>query len=102
MARVTINCKSYRVRHEAEHLVLEIDEAEPANLVPQLMSKAEVASRLSISIRKVEEFARSGDLPIVRIGGAVRFKETEVIRFQTANQGPKARVIALPPRKFAA
>lgn len=66
------------------------------------MSKVEVASRLSISIRKVEEFARSGDLPIVRIGGAVRFKEADVLRLQTENQGPKARVIALPPRKQAA
>lgn len=95
MARLTISCKSFQVRYESEHLVLEIEEAKPTNVVSQLMSKAEVANRLSISIRKVEEFARAGELPIVRIGGAVRFKETDVLRLQTANQGPKPRLVAL-------
>jgi excisionase family DNA binding protein len=101
MARLTISCKSFQVRHESEHLVLEIEEAKPANVVSQLMSKVEVASRLSISVRKVEEFARSGDLPIVRIGGAVRFRETDVLSLQNKNLGPKARVIELKRKKAA-
>lgn len=92
---MTVTCKSCRVRHEAEYVVVEMEDAAPANMVPQLMSKAEVASRLSISISKVERLAQSGELPIVRIGGAVRFKETDVLRLQTENQGPKPRLIAL-------
>ncbi|MCX6900567.1 MAG: helix-turn-helix domain-containing protein [Verrucomicrobia bacterium] len=59
---------------------MEIDEPEPDNLVPQLMSKLEVASRLSISPRKIEALASSGRLPVVRIDSCVRFREEDVLR----------------------
>ena len=95
MLRLTINCKSYQVRHEPEHLVLEIEEAEPANVVPQLMSKAEVASRLRISKRKVETLATSRRLPVVRVDSCVRFREEDVLHFLEDNQGPTLTVIPL-------
>ena len=95
---LTLSCKSFRVRHDVESVVLEIDGAAPANLVPQLMSRAAVAARLQISVRKVAEMAQSGRLPSVRIDGSVRFKEVDVLHLLTENQGLKARLLALPTR----
>ena len=89
-----ITCKSYRVRHQAEHLLLEVDEPEPANVVPQLMSKLEVASRLSISPRKIEALASSGRLPVVRIDSCVRFREEDVLSL-LKDQEPQLTVIPL-------
>ena len=59
---------------------------------------ADVASRLQISIRKVAEIAQSGRLPVVRVDGAVRFREEDVLRLLTENQEPRPRVLALAPR----
>ncbi|HVM61034.1 MAG TPA: helix-turn-helix domain-containing protein [Verrucomicrobiae bacterium] len=95
---ITLTCKSYRARVDGEKVVLEIDQAQPMNFVPQLMSKADVASRLQVSIRKVAEIAQSGRLPVVRVDGAVRFREEDVLRLLTENQGPKPRLLALPTR----
>ena len=81
---------------DGENVVLEIDDAQPMNSVPQLMSKADVASRLHISIRKVAQIAQSGRLPLVRVDGAVRFREEDVLRLLTENQEPKPRLLALP------
>lgn len=90
-----ITCKSYRVRHQAEHLLLEIDEPKPASLVSQLMSKSEVASRLRISERKVETLAASQRLPVVRVDSCVRFREEDVLQFLEGSQGPALTVIPL-------
>jgi excisionase family DNA binding protein len=95
---ITLTCKSYRARVDGESVVLEIDDAQPTNFVPQLMSKADVASRLHVSVRKVAEIAQSGRLPVVRVDGAVRFREEDVLRLLTENQGPKPRLLALPTR----
>jgi len=95
---ITLTCKSYRARVDGENVVLEIDDAQPTNFVPQLMSKADVASRLHVSIRKVAEIAQSGRLPVVRVDGAVRFREEDVLRLLTENQEPKPRLLALPSR----
>jgi hypothetical protein len=35
------------------------------------------------------------DLPVVRVDGAVRFKEEDVLRLLTENQGPKPRLLSL-------
>lgn len=94
-AMMKITCKSFRVRHYAEQLVLEIDEAEPSNLVPQLMSKQDVATRLSISERKVETLGASGRLPVVRVDSCVRFREEDVLLFLKENQTPTLTVIPL-------
>ncbi len=99
---ITLTCKSYRARVEGESVVLEIDEAQPTNFVPQLMSTADVASRLHISIRKVAQIARSGRLPVVRVDGAVRFREQDVLRLLTEHQEPMARLLALPVRAKSA
>jgi hypothetical protein len=95
---ITLTCKSYRARADGESVVLEIDDAQPMNFVPQLMSKADVASRLHISIRKVAEIAQSGRLAVVRVDGAVRFREEDVLRLLTERQEPRPRLLALPPR----
>lgn len=95
---ITLTCKSYRARVDGEHVVLEIDDAQPISVVPQLISKTDVAGRLQISIRKVEGLARSGRLPMFRIDGSVRFKEEDVLRLLTENVGPKPRLFALPSR----
>lgn len=93
---ITLTCKSYRARTEGEGIVLDIDDAQPKSLVPQLMSRTDVASRLHISVRKVAEIAQSGRLPILCVDGAVRFKEEDVLRLLTENQGPKPRLLSLP------
>lgn len=95
---IAVSCKSYRARVDGENVILEIDDAQPANFVPQLMSKTDVASRLHISIRKVAEIAQAGRLPVVRVDGAVRFKEEDVLRLLAENQEPKPRLLALPTR----
>src|ERR1700686_4402177 len=95
---ITLTCKSYRARVDGENVVLEINDAQPINFVPQLLSKADVASRLHISIRKVAQIAQSGRLSVVRVDGAVRFREEDVLRLLTENQGPKPRLLALPTR----
>jgi len=63
---ITLTCKSYRARVDGENVVLEIDDAQPMNFMPQLMSKTDVASRLHISIRKVAQIAQS--IPVRRLG----------------------------------
>jgi excisionase family DNA binding protein len=83
---ITLTCKSFRVCHDAESVILEIETAEPANLVPQLLTKADVAMRLAISERKVETMVASGRLPVVRIDSCVRFRETDVLRLLIENQ----------------
>jgi excisionase family DNA binding protein len=95
---ITLTCKSYRARVVGESVVLEIDDAQPTNFVPQLMSKTDVASRLHVSIRKIAEIAQSGRLPVVRVDGAVRFKEEDVLRLLTENQAPRTRLLTLPIR----
>jgi excisionase family DNA binding protein len=92
----TLICKFYRARVDGENVVLEIDEAQPTSFVPQLMTKADVASRLKISSGKIEGLVRSGRLAIIRIDGSVRFKEEDVLRLLTENQGPKPRVLVSP------
>lgn len=62
MARITLTCRSFPVQYETEHLVIRIEDAQPVNLVLKLMSKADVAEWFRISVRKVEELARSKDL----------------------------------------
>ena len=88
---ITLTCQSFRVRYEAESVILEIETADRADLIPQLLTKADVAMRLAISVRKVETLAASGRLPVVRIDGCVRFRETDVLRLLTENQEPTAR-----------
>jgi excisionase family DNA binding protein len=97
---ITLTCKSFRVRHEAGSVILEIEAAEPANLIPQLLTKADVAKRLAISERKVETLAASGRLPVVRVDSCVRFREADVLRLLTENQeGTPRRIVSALPVK---
>lgn len=38
------------------------------------------------------------NMAILRVDGAVRFKEEDVLRLLTENQGPKPRLLSLSPR----
>ena len=100
---MTVTCKSFRVRHETENVILEIDEAQPANLVPQLLSKVDVANRLAVSARKVETIAASGRLPIVRVDGCVRFREEDVLRLLEESQERNRKTIlqVVPTKRLA-
>jgi len=97
---ITLTCKSYRARVEGDNVVLEIDEAQPTNILPQLMSKADVARRLAISERKVETLAAAGQLPVVRIDSCVRFREADILQYLTEHQAATLREIVsdLPTR----
>jgi hypothetical protein len=57
-----------------------------------------IVSRPHISVRKVAEIAQSGRLPIVRVDGAVRFREEDVLRLLAEHQEPRPRLRALPTR----
>jgi excisionase family DNA binding protein len=90
---LTLACKSFRVRHDAESVILEIETAEPAGLVPQLLTKADVAMRLAISERKVEGLVASGRLSVIRIDTCIRFRETDVLRLLDESQEPAPRAL---------
>jgi hypothetical protein len=97
---ITLTCKSFRVRYEAKGVILEIETTDRADLIPQLLTKADVAMRLAISERKVETLVASGRLPIVRIDSCLRFREVDVLRLLTENQEatPRRIVSAIPER----
>jgi len=95
---ITVTCKSYRARADGEGIVLEIDDCQSKNFVPQLMTNQDVAERLRISVRKVGEIAKSEGITPIRIG-TDRYKEDDILRLLaklTANQEPRARITALP------
>ncbi len=100
---ITLTCKSYRARAIGEGVVLEINDAQQSNLLPQLLTKTDVATRLAISVRKLETIAASGRLPVVRVDGCVRFREDDVLRFLTESQGPalKPIITSIPVRAKA-
>ncbi len=66
---ITLTCKSFRVRQEGENIVLDIDDAQPKNLVPQLMTKEDIGSRLRTSPRNAEGIAKAAGLTPIRVGG---------------------------------
>ena len=90
---IALICKSYRARVNGEDVVLEIDEAQPTDFVPRLLTKADVATRLAISERKLETLVASGRLPAVRIDSCIRFREADVLRLLTEHQQPTPRPI---------
>jgi excisionase family DNA binding protein len=46
--------------------------------IPELLTAEEVASRLRLALSTIYGLARSGELPSVRIGGAVRFDPADL------------------------
>lgn len=53
-----------------------------------LLRARDVAERLSISASAVYRLAETGELPCVRIGGAVRFEQADVDRYIERNRTP--------------
>lgn len=59
----------------------------------QLISTARVAEKLAVSGRKVRDLMKAGELPTVRVGRCLRFREEDVEAFirrqyQTNLAGP--------------
>lgn len=55
----------------------------------QLLTRPEAAESLSLSVRMVDELVKSGDLPAVRIGRAIRFRPSALEYFIEAREGRK-------------
>ena len=49
--------------------------------IPQMLTPAEVAARLSVHIETVRRYIRSGDLPARKIGRLVRIEANDLARF---------------------
>lgn len=80
---------------ESGNIVLDVADAQPANFVPQFMTKVDVAERLRLPIRKVSDLSKSGRLPTYLLAGSVRFKEEDVLRLVQNSQGLKPRLLKL-------
>ena len=52
----------------------------------QLMTRQEAAESLSVSIRKLDLLIASGDLPVVRMGKAVRVRPSAIEYFIEARE----------------
>lgn len=52
--------------------------------LPRLLDKTEVADRLDVGMRTVERMISSGELPVVRIGAAVRVHSDDLVEFMDA------------------
>ena len=46
-----------------------------------LLTRKEAADILKVSVRSVAQYIADGDLPVVRIGGSVRFRRVAIDRF---------------------
>jgi excisionase family DNA binding protein len=51
------------------------------NLKHRMLTAAEIAERLKVSIRSVRRWIASGDLQALRLGRSVRVTEDELMRF---------------------
>ncbi len=54
------------------------DDDEPVCTVPQMLSVPQVASRLSVSVRKVYMLVEAGDLTLVKLGRNSRISSADV------------------------
>lgn len=59
--------------------------APPASEIPVLFDRAEAASRLSVSLRTVDELISKRAIEIVKIGRSVRIKARSLTAFIEAN-----------------
>lgn len=96
--KITIDCgPSFRITTlPTGRVVIEAEDVE-AHGAPisadTLYSKAEVASRLGVSLRSVDNFMRQkkNPLPYTRSAGHPRFRESDVLRWLEAGLSPAAR-----------
>jgi len=76
---LTVRCKSYTARHDADGILLEVSEPTPADALPRLLKRADAAARLGISERHLDALTKKhrirpvADLP-------VRFREGDLLR----------------------
>jgi excisionase family DNA binding protein len=49
-------------------------------VIDELITKKEIANRLKLCTRKIELMVNAGEIPVVRIGSAVRFNWNAVLQ----------------------
>jgi excisionase family DNA binding protein len=54
---------------------------------PRLLTRAEVAQLLGVSVRSVDRLRKRQLLPAVKVFASVRFREEDVRRFITSQRG---------------
>jgi len=54
---------------------------------PQLLTRQQTAARLAISVKLLDRLIHAGTLKAVRIGRAVRVRETDLARYVQALEG---------------
>ena len=59
---------------------------QPGNTLPRLLSLAEVADRLSCSLKTLQRRIRAGDLPVIRDGRLVRVHPADLARYVAARR----------------
>lgn len=70
-------------------------------LVP-LLDADDVGRLLKLSPKTVYARARAGDIPSVRVGGAVRFRHADIARIVLGDDAPGAAAVGAPPAPRAA
>jgi len=98
---LTVSCKTYTARHDAEGITLEIAEPQPVDVLPRLVKRADAAARLAVSPRHLDSLvAAAGIRPVD--GLPVRFRETDLLCLtqprgaNTAQAAPMPRPVSKP------
>lgn len=92
---ITLTCKEFRVRGEADgRVTLEIEEPTAEDLLPRLIKRADAAVRLAVSPRHFDSLvAKAGIRPVQ--GLPVRYREADLVKLTqpTPEQIPVSRVV---------
>ncbi|MCX6907096.1 MAG: hypothetical protein NTY01_03525 [Verrucomicrobia bacterium] len=77
---MTVTCKEFRVRGEADgRVTLEIEEPAPADLLPRLIKKKAAVKRLAVSPRHFDSLvAKAGIRPVD--GLPIRYRENDLLK----------------------
>lgn len=102
MISTRIECSSFRVAGTADgRVVLEIEDAAPADLLPRLIPLQEAAQRLGCCARHVVNQALKHG--IRRVAALpVRFREADLLRLAELEPAPSPKLRVLPKSNAAA
>jgi excisionase family DNA binding protein len=69
----------------------------PSSTLSELLNRGQAAEYLTVSLRTLDEQTSIGNIPVVRIGRACRFRKSALDYFIEANESrarPKRRAVA--------